>query len=200
MNTIQLSKLLCIVFLGVNAIGNAQTIYTFDDVSPVEYTIIPNGYGGLEWNNFFIQNTSNSPGFANGAVSSPNVAFNGFGNPASFSSSSAFTLDSGYFTSVYVSQDQLTVEGFAGPFQVYQNTYTISHNSPTLINFDYAGVSSVQFSTSSGTLFTMDNMTLTVPEPSTCALASLAVAFGGFIMRRKKSRSGYKIEVWRNTC
>jgi hypothetical protein len=174
-----------IAFLGPTVPGNAQTSLTFDDVSTVSYTIMPNGYGGLEWNNFFVQYAPEGLGaFDTGVVSSPNVAFNGLGNPAFFSS--PLTLDSAYFTSVYASQDQLTVRGFAGGTQLYDNTYTIYHDTLTLINFDYTGVDSVQFSTSGGTLFTMDNMTITVPEPGTFALTSVALGLGGFGVWRKK--------------
>jgi hypothetical protein len=179
-----LSKLLCIgiVFLGATAAGNAQTIFTFDDISTVGYTIIPNGYGGLEWNNFFVQYAPEATGFVNGVVSPPNVAFNGLGTPASFSSSSPLTLDSAYFTSVYASQDQLTVQCFAGGTKLYDNTYAIYHDTLTLINFNYVGVDRVLFSTSAGALFTMDNMTITVPEPCTLLLLGLGAA----MLRRKQ--------------
>jgi hypothetical protein len=186
-----LSTLLFIgtAFLGATVTGKAQTLLTFDDVSTVSYAIMPNGYDGLGWNNFFVQYAPEAAGFVNGVVSSPNVAFNGLGNPASFSSSSPLTLDSAYFTSVYASQELLIVQGFAGGTQLYENTYTIYHDTLTVINFDYTGVDSVQFSTSPGALFTMDNMTITVPEPSTCALMSIAVALGGFEAWRRKIKT-----------
>lgn len=188
----RLSKLLCIgiAFFGVSAIGSAQTIFTFDDITTISYAIIPNGYDGLKWNNFFVQYAPEASGFTNGVVSSPNVAFNGLGTPASFSSGSAFTLNSAYFTSVYASHDQLTVQGFAGGTQLYGNTYTIYHDNLTLIKFNYVGVDTVQFSTSLGTLFTMDNMTVTVPEPSSGVLISLAAALAGFTARLKRSKRG----------
>ena len=72
------------------------TIFTFDDVSPVQYVQIQNGYGGLGWQNFFIQNAENTPPFDIGMVSSPNVAFNGLGDPASISSGNTFTLQSAH--------------------------------------------------------------------------------------------------------
>jgi hypothetical protein len=189
----QLSQILsiCVAFLGATSLGCAQGILLpFDDQSPVIYTIITNGYGGLGWNNFFIQYAPEAGGFVNGVVSSPNVAFNGFGEPASFSSSSPLSLDSAYFTSVYASQDQLTVQGFAGGNQLYDNTYAIYHDTLTFINFDYAGVDNVLFSTSAGTLFTMDNMTITVPEPGICELMSVAMALGGLGAWRKRIQSG----------
>src|SRR5450759_1355764 len=177
-----LSKLLYvgIASLGATVAGNAATIFTFDNVSPGDYVIIQNGYGGLGWNNFFIQNALNAGGFGNGMISSPNVAFNGLGDPAAFTSTSPLTLDSAYFTSVYASQDQLTVQGFSGGTRLYNNTYVIYHEPVTLSNFNYVGVDRILVSTSAGALFTMDNMTITVPEPATCALMSVAAALVGF--------------------
>jgi hypothetical protein len=189
-------KLLCkilsigVLCLGTTGAGNAQELFTFDDVSIVDYVIMPNGYGGLGWNNFFVQYAPAVPGaFDAGVVSSPNVAFNGLGDPAWFSSSSPLTLDSAYFTSVYASEDQLTVQGFSGGTLLYNNTYTIYHDAITLINFDYTDVDSVHFSTSAGALFTMDNMTITVPEPGACTLMSVAMALGGFGVWRKKIKN-----------
>ena len=182
-----LSKLIIgAVFLGGTSLGNAQQeLFSFDDQSPVLYMIIPDGYGGLGWNGFLIANASELDPTGSGMVSSPNVALNSFGQPASFHSSSPLTLDSAWFTSVYASQDQLTVQGFAGASELYSNTFTIYHDTSTLINFAYAGVDSVQFSTAAGAYFTMDNMMITIPEPDTCALMSVAVALGGFGCWRK---------------
>jgi hypothetical protein len=71
----------------VTSIGMAfaQTaILTFDDLSFSDlYEQIPNGYGGLRWNNFFVLNTApelsscGRNGEVNGGVSPNNMAFNG---------------------------------------------------------------------------------------------------------------------------
>lgn len=192
----ELSKILCIgiAFFGVTAIGNAQTTLTFDDYSTGGYLYgvgITNGYGGLNWNNFFVYNTPATFGldYANGVVSSPNDAGNSMdGSPASISSSSAFTFDSAYFMAIGGGNGYLTVYGFSGGTQVYDTSYYIPPNAPALFTFDYANVDTVEFVSAADVPFTMDNMTITVPEPSTCALASLAVVFGGLMSWRKKSR------------
>lgn len=191
----QFSKLLCIgiALFEATSAGNAQTTLTFDDISTSFQTVIPNGYGGLNWNNWFVVNTLVPSGldYANGVVSSPNVAADGGdGSPASFSSSTAFTLNSAYLMPLGgEGSDYFNVYGYSGGTQVYANSYFILANSPTLINFDYANIDTVQIATDADVPFTMDNMTITVPEPSACALASLAVAFGGLMSRQKKSRS-----------
>jgi hypothetical protein len=138
-----------------------QTL-TFDDVSPYEYVIISNGYGGLQWNNFFIQNGSRSPGFYRGAVSPPNVAFDGLGNPASISSDALFTLKSAYLTAVYVNSQRISVQGFKNGSLIYNNTYDVNDNAPTLINFNYVGVDLVTFAItqSFNGIFAMDNLVI----------------------------------------
>ena len=181
------------ILLSVSILGalthaaEASTTLTFDDVSPFEYVLIPNGYHGFQWNNFFIENATNSPGFDTGAVSQPNVAFDGLGNPASISSGSPFTLESAYLTAVYVDLQQIRVQGFTGGIQNYDNTYTITGSAPTLVNFNYAGVDQVRFTitASPNGIFAMDDLVVGVPEPGTCALVLLATFLRGWFSRKK---------------
>src|SRR5579862_783842 len=72
-------------------------ILTFDDLSwsGNYYEQIPNSYGGLQWNNFFVVNTvqdlslhGTADGGVNGVVSPPNLAFNGGGDAAFISDGS----------------------------------------------------------------------------------------------------------------
>jgi hypothetical protein len=148
---------------GTHAQAVVRTL-TFDDTSPFDYVLIENGYGGLQWNNFFIQNGLNAPGFYRGAVSPPNVAFNGLGNQASISSSTAFTLISAYLTAVYVDAQQIRVQGFTGGARVYNNVYDVNGNAPTLVNFNYVGVDQVTFAiiTSPSGIFAMDNLVISL--------------------------------------
>jgi hypothetical protein len=101
------SKLMCIgiAFLGATTAGNAQVLLTFDDLSTVPPVpgepgegVIPNGYGGLDWNNFGVLDGMEAQptyGYNTGVVSSPNVAFNEYGSPASIATPSGlFDLDS----------------------------------------------------------------------------------------------------------
>src|SRR5215212_10715232 len=124
---------------------HAATLLTFDDESPFLYVMIPNGYHELQWNNFFIENGLNSPGFLRGAVSPPNVAFNGLGNPASVSRSTRFNLDSVYLTAIYVPSQQIRVEGFTGSTRTYNHTYVVSNTAPTLLSFNYKGIDRATF-------------------------------------------------------
>lgn len=173
--------------------ADGPTIFTFDNVSPVEYVQIQNGYGGLDWQNFFIQNAANTPPFDIGMVSSPNVAFNGLGDPASISSGNTFTLQSAYLTAAYVNVEQIRVQGFTQGIQTYDNTYTINDNAPTLVNFNYVGVDQVSFTALaplSTDIFAMDNMVIAVPEPNPCALMLLCTALGMFVVLGRKAGIG----------
>lgn len=173
----------------VHAVDSPTTL-TFDDVSPVEYVLIQDGYHDMQWNNFFIQNGLNAPGFYNGAVSPPNMAFNGLGDPASISSGGAFTLQSAYFTAVYVDTQQIRAQGFLGGIQTYDNSYPVNNGGPTLLNFNYSGIDEVRFSisTSPRGIFAMDNLVVIVPEPSIWALFSVAVVAGVLGVRRPKAQ------------
>jgi hypothetical protein len=179
-----------LVIIGT-ACAQTETL-TFDDLSFNGLDgQIPNGYGGLQWNNFFVQNTAQGTnllgisGYFNGLVSPTNVAFNAFGGTASFSASNAFNLDSAYLTGAWNDGLQVEVQGFVGDTLTYDNTYTVSSLGPTLINFNYLGVDEVELISSGGTAhgyeetgeqFVMDNLTITVPEPATVALVGLAVS------------------------
>jgi hypothetical protein len=155
-------------------------------------------YGGLQWNNFNYVNglTYTFPnGYSNAVVSAPNVVYNGGAEPASLSGG-IFDLDSAYLTGAWNDFLQVEVKGFFGTILVYDNTYTVDSTAPTLINFNYFGISSAEFSSSGGVphgyiggtgeQFAMDNLTITfVPEPSTLALAGLGAA-ALIVFRRRR--------------
>lgn len=186
-------KHLCgVLVLGSTVVAHCQGVIaplTFDDVSPGDFVSIQDGYHGMQWNNFYIQNGLTSPGFYKGAVSPPNVALNGFGDPASISSLTPFTLQSAYLTAVYVGVQQIRAQGFAGGALMYDNTYTVNSTAPTLVTFGYAGIDQVRFSitTSPTGSFAMDNLVI-VPEPSAGALFLAAGTLWLFVFRRRKAR------------
>ena len=101
--------------------------------------MVPNGYNGFQWANFSVIDALDSliaSGGQNGTVSPKNVAFNSNGNPANFSGSGAFTLDSAYLTAAWNDGLQLEVQGFVGTTLTYDNTYTLNTwPDSSLINF-----------------------------------------------------------------
>src|SRR5580765_7398651 len=81
-------------------------LLTFDDLTPTPNMPIPSGYGGLQWNNFWVVNVAityppNSSGYFAGMTSPPNVAYNGGGLPAELSNANPFDVYSGHFTAAW---------------------------------------------------------------------------------------------------
>ncbi len=195
------ANLLCLYMASTGA-AYCQLI-TFDDLSVLGvFSVIPNGYQGLNWDNFYVLNTVADQaqlgvnGAVNGVVSPPNIAFNGLGNPASISAATPFTLDSGYFTAVWNNGLTLEVIGLNGAATEYDNTYTLNTSGPMLIDFSDASVTEVEFESSggvpagysfgTGTQFALDNLTVaTVPEPSTGLMFGIGVGVLGWLRRKE---------------
>ena len=183
----------------------SPVLITFDDINAPSggspnFPAPPAGYNGLQWYNFQVLDAVHSPrsGYHDGVVSPNNVAFNNGGEPANFSSSGAFDLDSAYLTAAWNDGLQVEAQGFVGGVLTYDNTYTLSPTAASLINFDYLGVDEVKFTSSGGThhsgyigigtQFAMDNLVISTPEPGTIGLlifgAGLVALLGGRGCRR----------------
>jgi PEP-CTERM motif len=186
------------LFLGfvpafVTIAGSAQQTITFDNLPSSAASPITNGYAGFQWTGFEYMDSRNEPGtgFANGTVSLYNIAFNQGGNPANFSSSIPFTLESADLTGAWNNGLHVEVQGFMGATLAYDHTYTVNATGPTLINFNFTGVNEVNLISSGGTSagyagvgteFVMDNLIVAVPEPGTWALFGLGLGAMGIIM------------------
>lgn len=187
----QLAKSLFVAVLIAPAAGHAQSLLTFDGLPTqqqapsLDYTFIPNGHGGLIWNNFGVLNGTIRPageGYHAGVVSQNNVAFNFNGDPASISvAAGLFNLDSAYLTHALNLDTPLTirVQGLVASTVLYDNTYTVYRTDPTLVNFNYVGVDRITFVSSPNQQFAMDNLVVTVPEPSTLGLLIVGAACVG---------------------
>ena len=163
--------------LGVTARGQS-TLITFDDLNATTAGIpIYNGYGGLNWNNFYALDGVHygASGYQNGVITPNGVAYNGYGNTAEITSGSTFTLGGGYFTAAWQNFN-LEVQGYNGASLVYDQTFSLNTISPQYLVFNYANITDARFLTG-GTWLAMDNLTIgvvaPVPEPSTLALAGL---------------------------
>jgi hypothetical protein len=161
--------------------GKAQAeVITFDDLSDGgNGTPISNGYAGLNWNNFIVLNTqldTDPAGYQNGVVSLPNVAVNGGGHAASFSSTGEFTLASAYVGAGWNDGLSVVVLGKLNGVQLDSTTLTVNTSGSTLETFNWSGINEVDFSSSggtpnpafttgAGTEFYLDNLSV-VPEPA----------------------------------
>jgi hypothetical protein len=185
-----------LISTAISSQAAGSTTLTFDSLATGYNSVVPNGYGGFNWANFYVQDGATLGfGYYNGVVSSPNIALNGNGNPAQFSSSASFNLNSAYLTAAYDENLSVEVQGFSGSLMAYDKTYTIQASGPSLINFGYLGITEVNFISSGGYpyypsqgygyQFAMDNLNITftpTPEPSSLALVALA---GALISRRR---------------
>ncbi len=179
-----------VLLLSSISFAGTQTI-NFDSL-PGDESPIPNGYAGFNWNNFYDVNPQiiGPSGYENGLVSSPNVAYNGYGTPANFTSTTAFTLVSGYFTGAWNDGLNIEVQGFDQHGNLIDDTnFLVNTSGPTLETFNWSGLYDVNFISSggvnhgyggSGTQFVLDNLTTStsapgVPEPGTLVLLGTGV-------------------------
>jgi len=201
--------------VAVAASAAAATI-NFDDLDGSGSQAVPNGYGVLNWTNFYVFDAFDDLGLKPSGydvawVSPNNVAFNAFPNAnptAIISSDTIFNLNSAYLTSVWRDNLQVEVIGFRSVLgietQIYDQTLTLSATAHTLETFNYVGVDKVEFTPSGGTLhdgyandygpyFAMDNLNtdvlplLEVPEPGAWVAAALLLAAIAFSQRNRLS-------------
>jgi hypothetical protein len=191
-----------VVFLSCSSGAALADILTFEDLTPAySYgTAIPGNYDGFQWANWYaadiplyFQDFGVSGGaYPNAVVSGDWVAYDGGGHPpAQISlSTGTFNLNSVYMTAAWNDGLQVEAQGFIGAKLAYNNIYTVNTASPTLLTFDYLGVTEVNFIPSGGVPnpvyasgggggvnFVIDNLNITiVPEPSAFSLVGLATA------------------------
>lgn len=168
--------------------ANATVIH-FDDLSGDETLPIDAGYAGFDWTNMGTVRSDAYPGsgFEAGTVSGGNVAYNGYGAPATVASSngSGFAFTGAYFTSAWVDQE-ISFEGWRNGRQLFASgAYTLETTAPTWIQLDWAGVDTLVIYNSSPTQWAMDEFT--VPEPGALALVGTSLAGLLAVRRRRKA-------------
>ncbi len=186
-------------FAALGAVASAATI-NFDDIRGR----IADGYNGLDWSNFGVLNTAkakyNGSGYENGTTSGTHVAYNRFGHPAAFSSSSDFTLNSFEITGAWRNSLSVLITGYENGILAFTQQLLLNVNGPTLVTLNWAGIDSVGFESSGGfnaglqgdgTQFALDDLTFNaspVPLPAALPLLAAALAGMGFAARRRRTK------------
>ena len=180
-------KLIASAVLGFAAFGASSvsaTVLTFDDVGQGQLS----NYGGLTFSNMWVtqKDAYGESGYKHGAVSGEYVAFNGYATAATFSSATAFSLQSVMLTKAW-NAGYTKFDGYVGGALTYSmNVYTPT-TSPTLVNFNWTNLNSVRMSDGNGTMQSaIDNLTINaVPEPASGAMILGGLALMGLIGRRR---------------
>jgi hypothetical protein len=167
---------------------------------------VPNGYGGLNWENVRVVDADSyvPSGYQAGTISHPFVALNE--NPslvadvATISSPTLLDFNSVYLTGAWNDGLVILVEGFQGAntTPIYSHSVTTSYYAPTFFNADYVGVTRVAFTAANpgtvvqlgGTYFAMDDLTINgVAEPETWLLLGTGPLGLSAALRRRKRAS-----------
>jgi len=135
---------------------NGFKLIHFDDL-PSNETLIPTGYQGLNWTNAGAFNVSKygASGYRTVLTSTPNVAYNGGGNPMTIAvgpsaNVKSFSIQSFIVAAAWSNNLQLLLTGYRGNIAVYNQTMTLQTTSKVLLSLNWISMTRMTFTTSGG--------------------------------------------------
>ncbi|SEQ37509.1 hypothetical protein SAMN05428969_2809 [Devosia sp. YR412] len=147
----------------------ADTLVTFDDLQSEGVLKVPSGYSGLNWDNFVMtqQKFYEPAGYRNGAMSGEFLAYNGSGHPAAISRKVPFDFVGGAFgiSTFQAEGETLTITGWRGEEQVYQQKVTLSALGPVYLAAEMRDVTRLDFATARYWQFTADDLEFRMGAP-----------------------------------
>lgn len=127
---------------------------------------IPNGYAGMDWDNFVAVDNAfyQGEGYVNGTVSGRMVTYNGSGHPAEVSHEEGFDLLGCHLTLGWIRSEGevLIVEAFQGDALVAVDRVELSALGPVWYEPRFRNVTRVRFGTEHFWQFIMDDLVVRV--------------------------------------
>lgn len=205
-----LSAIAWVTTLGASPASAA--LIGFDDLlgGGVEAAAIASPYAGFIWNNFDALDTvlytadMGPNGYANGVLSPRNVAYDGYGNAASFSAGQSFLLSSYAIGAAWNNDMTITVQGWRNGTLVDSDSFAVSADGSVRRQAGWTNIDTVTFIASGGTSagyrglgteFYLDDIAINesvvfgdipIPEPSAIVLLIPAAAATAALRRRRK--------------
>ncbi|MEN6427143.1 MAG: hypothetical protein ABFE13_17450 [Phycisphaerales bacterium] len=189
-----MSRFVCVMLVLVSLLGVCTSanaaVLGFDDVTTDEWAEVPDGYGGLNWDQVYTLRKDFHPGsgYEYGTVSDSYVAYNYNANPAWATSDTTFDFNGAYLTAAWSNQD-LQVLGYLDGELKYDVTVPVVTTGPTWYDFDFLGIDALNIISLGDSQFAMDNFTYNetaaVPAPGAILLGTLGTGFVGYLRRRR---------------
>jgi hypothetical protein len=183
---------------------NAATL-GFDDIVADGLVEVPDGYGGLDWSNFFALNATNyneqDSGYVRGMRSPDYVATNGGGLDAEITGSVLFDVLSFDLTAAWLDDLTVRVTTYTGELLRGDISLNVSQDFRTtfVLNDDFLGIDRIVFEASGGTdaglngggqNFVLDALEVNVvPIPASLWLFGSGLGLLAWVRRRKGARA-----------